>query len=348
MSKKNKADYPIDFVLLWVDDSDPEWRKLRKQYSPDSDFLVDDSEARYRDWETLKYWFRGVEKFAPWVNKIYFVTCGHVPSWLNLDAEKLVHVKHEDYIPKEYLPTFSSHPIELNLNRIKDLSEHFVYFNDDTFICREIPRELFYRDGKPVHQARLHAIRPGKIGAIMPHIYLNAVEVINSHYDMHEVLKKDRDKWYSVRKNGVATVLENRYCSQFKMFPGFGNEHLPVPILKSTMDTIWKLEGARLDDTCRHKFRDVRDVSQFVFRYWQMAGGNFVPEKLENLGAHYTIKSDRENVKQLCKYVTTSKYGLLCLNDADLIDTYEDFVWAKKQLIKAFDELLPDKSVFEK
>ena len=108
MSKKNKADYPIDFVLLWVDDSDPEWRKLRKQYSPDSDFLVDDSEARYRDWETLKYWFRGVEKFAPWVNKIYFVTCGHVPSWLNLDAEKLVHVKHEDYIPKEYLPTFSS------------------------------------------------------------------------------------------------------------------------------------------------------------------------------------------------------------------------------------------------
>ena len=97
-----------------------------------------------------------------------------------------------------------------------------------------------------------------------------------------------------------------------------------------------------------HKFRDVRDVSQFVFRYWQMASGNFVPEKLENLGAHYTIKSDRENVKQLCKYVTTSKYGLLCLNDADLIDTYEDFVWAKKQLIKAFDELLPDKSVFEK
>ena len=113
-----------------------------------------DRDARYRDWETLRYWFRGVEKFAPWVNKIYFVTCGHVPSWLNLDADKLVHVKHSDYIPEEYLPTFSSHPIELNVNRIRGLSEHFVYFNDDTFLCRSIPKEIFYRDGKPVHQAR--------------------------------------------------------------------------------------------------------------------------------------------------------------------------------------------------
>ena len=130
---------------------------LRNSYAPKDRFLVDDRDARYRDWETLRYWFRGVEKFAPWVNKIYFVTCGHVPSWLNLDADKLVHVKHSDYIPEEYLPTFSSHPIELNVNRIRGLSEHFVYFNDDTFLCRSIPKEIFYRDGKPVHQARLHA-----------------------------------------------------------------------------------------------------------------------------------------------------------------------------------------------
>ena len=27
--------------------------------------------------DNLKYWFRGVEKFAPWVNKIYFITYGH-------------------------------------------------------------------------------------------------------------------------------------------------------------------------------------------------------------------------------------------------------------------------------
>ena len=64
------AEDPIDFVLLWVDDSDPEWRALRNQYAPKKDFLIDEGEARYRDWGTLKYWFRSVEKFAHWVNKI--------------------------------------------------------------------------------------------------------------------------------------------------------------------------------------------------------------------------------------------------------------------------------------
>ena len=102
MAKTDQTDYPIDFVLLWVDDSDPQWRALRKQYAPKDHFLIDDREARYRDFETLRYWFRAVEKFAPWVNKIYFITCGHVPAWLNLDAQKLVHVKHSDYIPEEY------------------------------------------------------------------------------------------------------------------------------------------------------------------------------------------------------------------------------------------------------
>ena len=84
MSKKAGADYPIDFVMLWVDDTDPEWRKQRNLYSGKDEAMVDNREARYRDWDTLKYWFRGVEKFAPWVNKIYFVTCGHLPEWLNV------------------------------------------------------------------------------------------------------------------------------------------------------------------------------------------------------------------------------------------------------------------------
>ena len=92
----------IDFVILWVDDRDPKWIQERNIYSPQNTFLVDNSDARYRDWETLKYWFRGVEKFAPWIHKIYFITCGHIPQWLNLDAPKLKHVRHSDYMPKEF------------------------------------------------------------------------------------------------------------------------------------------------------------------------------------------------------------------------------------------------------
>ena len=102
----------IDFVIPWVDGSDLEWRKNKNKYSGKIDEPVDITDARYRDWDILKYWFRGVEKYAPWVHKIYFVTCGQKPDWLNENHDKLVLVNHEDYIPHEYLPTFSSHTIE--------------------------------------------------------------------------------------------------------------------------------------------------------------------------------------------------------------------------------------------
>ena len=69
----------IDFVIPWVDGSDLEWRKSKNKYSGKIDEPVDITDARYRDWDILKYWFRGVEKYAPWVHKIYFVTCGQKP-----------------------------------------------------------------------------------------------------------------------------------------------------------------------------------------------------------------------------------------------------------------------------
>ena len=123
---KNKTQ-KIDFVITWVDDSDLEWREEKAKFSGE-----DTRESKYRDWGLLKYWFRGVEKFAPWVNRVHFVTYGHIPEWLNTECPKLNIVKHDDFIPKEYLPTFSSHTIELNLHRIPGLMEHFSYFNDDS------------------------------------------------------------------------------------------------------------------------------------------------------------------------------------------------------------------------
>ena len=73
---------PIDFIMIWVDGNDPEWQKEKRKYQPGD--AADDREIRYRDWDNLQYWFRAVEKFAPWVNRIHFVTCGHLPKWLNL------------------------------------------------------------------------------------------------------------------------------------------------------------------------------------------------------------------------------------------------------------------------
>ena len=153
---------PIDFVIIWVDGNDPKWRAVKNQYDPNPEAGEDDQEVRYRDWDNLQYWFRAVEKYTPWVRKIHFVTWGHLPSWLNVNHPKLHIVNHKDYIPEEYLPTFNSHTIEMNLHRIKGLSEQFVYFNDDMFINKPMKPRDFFVHGKPCDTFAMDCIYFGK------------------------------------------------------------------------------------------------------------------------------------------------------------------------------------------
>ncbi|MCD7750773.1 MAG: Stealth CR1 domain-containing protein [Lachnospiraceae bacterium] len=131
----------IDLVIPWVDGADPSWRKQRKHYESE-DEKKNNTNSFYRDWGLMRYWFRGVERNLPWIHKIYFVTWGHTPPWLNGTHPKLSIVKHEDYIPSEFRPTFSTNPIELNQHRIKGLSEQFIYANDDTFLLVDLNQTI--------------------------------------------------------------------------------------------------------------------------------------------------------------------------------------------------------------
>jgi hypothetical protein len=139
----------------------------------------DAGDDRYRDMRILKYWFRAVEKYAPWVNRIHFVTWGHLPDWLNTQHPKLHIVSHKDYIPEEYLPTFSSHPIELNFHRIPGLSEHFVYFNDDTFLNSTITPDFFFRKGKPCDFLRCAPIEFSDTTDVYAHVSTNSIRKVN-------------------------------------------------------------------------------------------------------------------------------------------------------------------------
>mgnify|MGYP000949357810 FL=1 len=130
----------IDFVVSWVDGNDPEWIAEKNKFSPGINKTFN-TNIRYRDYGLFKYWFRSIEKYAPWVNKIYVVTSGQKPEWLNIHADKIVFVKHSDFIPEEYLPTFNSNAIELNLHRIKGLSENFVLFYDDMYLINDVAKK---------------------------------------------------------------------------------------------------------------------------------------------------------------------------------------------------------------
>lgn len=330
-----------DFVIAWVDGNDLEWRKEKEKYSP-SKIDESNSDNRYRDWGLLPYWFRGVEKFTPWVNKIFFVTWGHVPEFLNIDNEKLEIVSHKSFIPKKYLPTFSSHAIELNLHRIPELSEHFVYFNDDTFIIRPMPETSFFRSDLPCTCGSERPIElAGDIG-IWQHAAVNDLGIINKNFCKSTQVEKYQKKYasseYRWQDNIRTKVIERLYPDYFT---GFKNLHAPAAYLKSTFESVWNAETDLLDKTSSNRFRTAEDVNQWVMLWWQIASGNFSPFSVDNVVSGVVD----DTVDELCEIISSQNHDMICLNDPD---GDIDFNALSDRIKSAFNIILPDKSSFEK
>lgn len=328
----------IDFVLLWVDGSDPAWLKEKNEYSPQKEDYSS-SANRFRDWDNLQYWFRAVETYAPWVNQIFFVTWGHVPAWLNTSHPKLKIVNHKDFIPEKYLPTFNSDTIETNLHRIPELSEHFVLFNDDIFLTDAVKPEDFFIQGKPCDTFVESLIAAVGDGSKITHTKANITDVINAHFKKRAVHKKLFKKIYSP-KYGLQNLI-TLYFLPFPYFTGFRNPHLAAAHLKSTFETVWKEEPELLNASCENKFRGFNDISHWLMRYWNLCTGNFVPRNI-HFGRYFEAK---ENNAALCAYIKEHKGKMVCIND---MSTSLNFEKAKREINGALETILPVPSSFEK
>ena len=329
---------PIDFVIPWVDGSDPEWRQEKARYSGS---LADspmakwvDGEQRYRDWGLLKYWFRGVERFAPWVNRIHFITWGHLPPWLDVDHPKLHIVNHRDYIPEKWLPTFSSRCIELNIYRIDGLAEKFVYFNDDMYLTAPVKPTDFFRGGLPCDAAIISPIYLRENGV---RAEINAMYVINEFFRKRDVLRAHPLKWFSPRY-GMALV---RTLTQlpYGLFTGFYIHHLPVSYLKSTFEEVWAKVPDVLERACFHKFRDDGDVNQWIMQFWQYCTGRFAPRG-PKVG---TMHEGALHADAAVREIAASRAKMLCWNDA--ADVSPEVCG---RIEAAFAGLFPEKCGFEK
>lgn len=330
----------IDFVITWVDGNDPVWRKDYEYYSEIEGRDVDKSPVRFRDWGTLRYWFRGVDKFAPWVNNVFFVTCGHLPKWLNVNHPKLQIVKHEDFIPQEYLPTFNAFVIEYYFHKIKGLSEKFVYFNDDMFLLNSVQPDRFFRDGLPCDLGGL-----SNSSHICPTMFDSSVflaqALINKCFDKKKSIRKHWTKWYPLDHPGMA--LNNFHYRRSRVFPGFVMNHLPQGYLKETYDEVWASCGEDLERTSTHRFRAWGDVAHWLIRYWQLASGNFTPYNYYKDGEYYNI--NEASIDAIVWCIKSQKKNMVCLNDNNDKINFENMKW---KIQEAFELLLPQKCLFEK
>lgn len=333
----------IDFVVLWLDSTDPEWIATYNHYRPEKPLL---DHARFRNWDIFRYWFRSVERYAPWVHKVYLITNGTFPKWINPDCEKLVLIKHTDFIPQEYLPTFNSCTIELNIGRIDTLSEYFVYFNDDMFINAPVEPDYFFKEGLPCDYNFESVYRnpvydnKNKFGIDL-HNYWD-IAIINRNFDRKKVIHQAWKKWYGPHLWGkpflFSLLMLNR--SQFENFTLFHHEQ---PMLKSIFQEIWEKEGDVLNQSCT-RFRENINLNQYLIRYWQFASNKFYPVPKKGLAYHYYNK---EIVTDLIKNLYEEKCPSICINDSPYCSD-SDFDYAKKEIKLAFEKKFPIISMFEK
>lgn len=336
---------PIDFVIPWVDGDDPVWQATRDRYlgveHDDAVRVTDDQPSRYRDWGTLRYLLRGIDRFAPWVRTVHLITQGHLPSWLDTSATGLNVVRHEDYMPAEYLPTFAANAIELNLHRIDALSERFVYFNDDMLILDEVSPGDFFRDGLPRLVASLEPATVARNSWFFMRV-TNA-SIINSHFSKHRVVASHPLKWFNARYPHES--LRTLSMAPFSQFSCFRELHLPDPYLKSTLAKVWELEPELMDETSRHRFRCNTDPNIWLIQDWQLASNQFAPGNAR-IGKVFFV-FDEKGARVAADYVTAQRGKLTCLND-HVSETDAAAVEACcKIVVDALDSILPNPSRFE-
>lgn len=333
---------PVDFVVTWLDSTDPEWQDA---YRKARGVEMQDDAGRYRNWGLFKYWFRAVEAYAPWVNKVFLVTNGKNPDWINPNHPKLVLVSHEDYIPTKYLPTFNSITIELNMNKIPGLSEHFVYFNDDCYVNNPIESSYYFQNGLPCDNCEeLLQFNPTYDSvqkfSIKLQVYTD-MAILNNHFNRLDVIDNNKCNW-SIKNLSRRGIITRFLLRKSRFFQFFKWRHFEQPMLKSVISEIWEKEPYWMDKSCS-QFRQTISLNPYIIRYWQFATNRFCPTKLNhaeflNIGVN--------DIDLIVSKLDSCDIYSLCINDGAHC-TDENFRLWKNKLISAFENKFPNKSSFE-
>jgi hypothetical protein len=295
--------FPIDIVYTWVNDQDPHWRNAYSLHAiPVHKLNEAGSDAtmlsRFKNRDELKYSLRSVFQYMPWVNKIFVVSNCKPPSWFDVQNERVKWVDHSEIFEAEFLPVFSSHAIETCLHKIPQLSEHFLYFNDDFFINKNLPSTHFF-EANGLSKSNLE-----KFGMIAG-----------------PVTEGDPD-YLNAARNGAQLIWE-----KFGHVPTQLHRHSPYALRKSVMERIDREFEVAVKRTRSNRFRQCTDISvpSFLYHHYAFLTGNGLyagfRSKLIKSSAH-RLDEDLESL------IEQSSIKTFCLNDG--LNSHLNEVWNKK------------------
>ncbi|MFD4421003.1 stealth family protein [Agromyces sp. NPDC058484] len=281
------VDFEIDLVFSWVDGSSDEF--VRERAKRMQSYVVgegDDSEARYRQIDELKYALRSVHLFAPWVRRIFIATDSPAPGWLARHPKVTIVPSEQMFADPSVLPTHNSHAVESQLHHIPGLAEHFLYSNDDMFFGRPVSPDLFFSPGgitkfvEATTRIGFGDTHPGRSG------FENAARV-------NRALLRDRF--------GKVTTRHLEHCA--------------APLRTSVMA---ELEAAFPDEfrrTAASRFRSATDISvtNSLYHYYGLLTGKAVVQT--DARVKYIETTLRTSLPAMRRLLKRRDQDMFCLND---------------------------------
>lgn len=313
-------DKPVDVVYTWVDGSDPEWRRQMRATRDGLDLTTTEpssvSDSRFTSRDELKYSLRSLEYYASWVRRIFIVTDGQVPTWLNTDNPKITVVDHRDiFSDTSVLPVFNSHAIESQLHHIPGLADHYLYLNDDCFFLRPTDPELFFTaNGLTRH---FPSIVPIDIGSWSPR-------------DLPIISAAKRGRDYVLEKYGFTTTY------RFK--------HTPHPQLRPVLEAMETEEPELFAEVAASPFRSPEDVSipSSLHHFDAFARGMSVEGRI---GYQFVDLSEDDLELRLLRVARRTDLDVFCLNETDPPEDSEEK--ANRLVARFFADRFPVPSSFE-
>ena len=315
-----KGDIPsIDLVYLWVDGNDPKWQvKHNAFFERKVENSSTNSKGRYANNDELKYSLRSVEKYIPWVRKVFIVTDDQTPDWLDIENPKIKIIDHKEILPPESLPCFNSNVIEHFLYKIPNLSEHFLLSCDDMFFNKIVlPTSFFAKDGFPI-------------------IRLTRKPFRRFRWFLREKILKKPHKLHSISVFNAAEFVKKKFGVFYNGLPHHNiDSYLKSDCLRVS-EQIFKNE---INLMKINHVRSVSDVARILYSYVALAEKRGHLRYVSNdESLHVHIQKDR-HYEKLKKFNPT----FFCMNDTEYADD-NDRIKLKMWLSTRF----PEKSEFEK
>ena len=287
----------IDYVVPMVFPDDALWIQ---DFTRTTGSTCCKNHCRWRSWGTERSLVRLVRKNMPFVRNIFVLLARKSQKQAWMDEEGVRVVYHRDFIPEKFLPLFNSSSIEMFLKNIPDLSDSFLYGNDDMFPLSPLKETDFFIDGKPCQRMK------------------------------EQVYPEYPNMFQRKCLRGLNFVAKEFGQSFTKTW--LKNGHSIAPILKSTCEHLWKRGWKEIEGSIT-PLRDERNFNQYIYCWWQHFSGEYVDyvPKREYFGVN------RNTVEEIVSGIREEDAGIVCINDNERLDDCSVY---SKPVRKALEEVL--------